>query len=96
VHLVLRRHAVRLGLVWEPQNRRGQNRRGYEELESISYSKLNKKGILAPPITFGFVASKLDLRFFRERCRSVVHCGLWWLIRRFVSFHVVSWLDLIV
>jgi hypothetical protein len=44
-------------LVWEPQNRRG-----LEGLESLSYSKLNKKGILVPPITFGFVASKLDLR----------------------------------
>jgi hypothetical protein len=35
-----------------------------EGLQSPSYSKLNKKGILAPPIPSGFVAPKLALSGF--------------------------------
>jgi hypothetical protein len=46
---------ARLGLVWEPQNRRV-----LERLKSPSYSKLNKKKILTP-ITSEFVAPKLTL-----------------------------------
>jgi hypothetical protein len=38
-----------------------QNRRGLEGLQFPFYSNLNK-GILAPPIPFGFVAPKLTLR----------------------------------
>jgi hypothetical protein len=44
------------GLVWE-----SKNRRGLEGLKFPAYSKLNKEGILARPIPFGFVAPKLAL-----------------------------------
>jgi hypothetical protein len=47
---------IPLVLVWEPQTRRG-----LKELKSSPYSILNKKGILAPPIPFGFWTSKLAL-----------------------------------
>jgi hypothetical protein len=43
-----------LQLVWEPENQRV-----FEELEFLSYSKLNKKRILATLIPFDFVAPKL-------------------------------------
>jgi hypothetical protein len=39
-------------------------RRGLEVPKSPPYSKLNMEGILAPPILFGFVASKLALKGF--------------------------------
>jgi hypothetical protein len=45
-----------LCLVWELNYRRG-----LEERKSTSYSKLNKKGILAPTIPSGFVTSKFVL-----------------------------------
>jgi hypothetical protein len=75
-----------LGLVWEPQNRRG-----LEGLQSPSYSKLNK-GILAPPIPSSFVAPKLALSGFHYWLdsrpagrshlvrRSCVDSLLWWLM----------------
>jgi hypothetical protein len=45
-----------LGLVWEPQTRRG-----LEGLKSPPYSILNKKRILTPPIPSRFWTSKLAL-----------------------------------
>jgi hypothetical protein len=48
---------IHLGLVWELKYRRG-----LEGLKSPSYLKLNKEGILAPPIPSGIVAPKLALR----------------------------------
>jgi hypothetical protein len=55
---------IHLGLVWELKYRRG-----LEGLKSPSYLKLNKEGILAPPIPSGIVAPKLALR--------VCLVGLW-------------------
>jgi hypothetical protein len=54
-----------LGLIWEPQNRRG-----LEGLEFSFYSNLNKNGILkrrdsSSSILSGFVVSKLALRVIR-------------------------------
>jgi hypothetical protein len=46
-----------LGLVWELKYRRG-----LEGRKSPSYSKLNKKGILASTIPSGFVTPKLAIR----------------------------------
>jgi hypothetical protein len=34
-----------------------------EGLDSPSYSKLDKKGYLAPPISSGFITPKLALKF---------------------------------
>jgi hypothetical protein len=52
----IHREGIPLGLVWESENQRGLQR-----LKSPSYSKLNKEGILTPPIPSGFVALKLAL-----------------------------------
>jgi hypothetical protein len=43
-----------LGLVWE-----SKYQRGLEGLKSPPYSKLNKEGILSPPIPSDFMAPKL-------------------------------------
>jgi hypothetical protein len=42
-------------------------RRGLEGRKSPSYSKLNKKGILAPTILSGFMTSKLALMVLTRR-----------------------------
>jgi hypothetical protein len=53
-----------LGLVWEPQYRRG-----LEGLKSLSYSILNK-GILISPIPSGILAPKLVLNIRRVSIRQ--------------------------
>lgn len=48
---------IPVGIVWKPQNRKR-----LEGLESLLYSKLNKKGIVALIITSDFVTRKLVYR----------------------------------
>jgi hypothetical protein len=65
---------VPLGLVWE-----SKYRRGLEGLKYLSYSKLYKERILAPPIPSGFVAPKLALNGGIPHKESGIeaHCHLY-------------------
>lgn len=72
-----------------------KNRRGFEGLKSSSYSNLNKKRILIPPIHSDFLAPKLVLYVFFVFLPSIIGFRIVIAIsRQFRERHVMQGLGL--